>query len=350
MFALLEGFTHFGSWHGDSAAYVNIVKAFRGTASAEEAQFMHWHGILRPVVPFLALPLSYVISYRDAIATVNLGFLVLGTLFTYLFTKRLLNNEVALVSAMSFASASPTLIFGTAILTDGPGYSMQIILLYFLLFVLEEKKDFKTSLFAGMLIGIGVLTKETSFTVLVFLFLRFLLHKDRLKVSNVLTVALVSIAIPLVWAQLVGYSYLGFYGEGLAYQSSYIAEIGYKGLLVHPRLFALSIIYAFYLCLPFAFLAFFTVDNHQFKTICEILLSIGILLTLWPTGPESRFTFLTFPAILPLAALGMSEASQILARRPWFRMVSQRLWLLLILLATVAYANAATFRLYFRMP
>jgi len=79
-----------------------------------------------------------------------------------------------------------------------------------------------------------------------------------------------------------------------------------------------SAVYAFYLCLPFAFTAFFTVDDDRFKTICEILFSVGILLALWPTSPEARLTLLIFPAVLPFAAL--------------------------------AYTNAITFKLYFRIP
>ena len=345
LFALLEGLTHFGIWHGDSNGYVSIVKLFRGTASVEEAQVIGWHGILRPVVPFLSLPLSYVMSYRDAIATVNLGFLVLGTSFAFLFGSKFMNNRVGFISGVCFASAVPSLIFGTAVLTDGPGYAMEIVALYFVLFVLEEKRDLRTSLLTGALIGIAVLTKETNFVILGFLFLRFFLHKDRMKASNLILISLVGIVIPLVWSQLVGYNYLEFYGQGLAYNTP-----GYKGLLVQPGLFALSIVRAFRLCLPFALIGFFVVDDDIFKTLCELLVSIGILLVLWPTAPELRFTFLTFSAVLPLAASGIDEASEVLAGRPWFHKLSKRSWLILFLLAIVIYTNIATLSSYFRTP
>lgn len=344
--ALLEGLTHFGRMYSDSGGYVSMVKLLRGTAGVEEAQVIHWHGILRPVVPTLALPLSYLMSYRDAIATVNLGFLLLGTLFVYLLTRRLLNNRGAFVSAVCFASAFPNLFIGTAVLTDGPGYALEIITLYFLLFVLGEKKDFRNALFAGVLIGIGGLTKETNLIVIpVFLFLRLLLHRDRLNMSSALLAATIGIAIPLAWSQFVGFGYLAFYGQGLAFQTP-----GYNGLLLNPKLFALSAAYAFGLCLPFAFIGFFNVDDERFKTFCEILLSVGILLAMWPTAPEYRFTFLAFPAVLPLAASGMDKASEVLARRPWLNRLSQRSWLVLFLLATVALTNVASFRLYFRTP
>ena len=344
--ALLEGLTHFGIWYGDSNGYVSMVKLFRGVASVEEAQVIHWHGIVRPVVPTLALPLSYVMSYRDAIASVNLGFLVLGTFFAYLFTKRLLNSQAGFVSAVCFATAFPSLLFGAAVLTDGPAYAIEIIVLYYLLFVLEEKRDLRTSLLAGLLIAIAVLTKETSLIIiLTFLLLRYLLHKDKLALSNVLVVATLGILLPLVWSQLVGYNYLGFYGEGLAYHSP-----GYKGPLVQPWLFALSILKAFGFSLPFAFMGFFRVEDDRFKTLCQVLLSVGVLLVLWPTAPEYRFTFLTFPALLPLAALGMDQASDVLARRPWFNRLGKASWLVLFLFVTVVLPNVVAFGRYFRTP
>ena len=348
--ALLEGLTHFGIWFGDSNGYVSMVKLFRGTASVEEAQVIYWHGMLRPVVPFLAVPLSYLMSYRDAIATVNLGFLLLGTFFTYLFAKKLLGSRAAFVSAVFFASAYPSLLFGTAVLTDGPGYAMEIIVLYFLLFVLEKKSDLRTSLFAGVLIGIAILTKETNLIIIpAFLLLRWLLQRDKLSVSSVFVAAVVGTMIALACSQLVGHGYLSFYGEGIAYHTP-----GYKGALLNPRLFALSVVYAFGLCLPFVFIGFFNVDDDRFKTFCEILFSVGILLAIWPTAPEYRFTFLTFPAALPLAALGMDQASGILARRPWFSRLSHGSWLTLLLLATVVLTNVAVlsrcFTWCFRTP
>ncbi len=346
LIALLEGLTHFGIWHGDSSGYVSITKLFRGTATLEEAQVIRWHGIVRPVVPSLAVPLSYLMSYRDAIAAVNLGFLLLGTLFTYLFTRKLLNGRAAFISAVCFASAYPSLLFGTAVLTDGPGYAMEIIVLYALLFLMEKKSGLRTSLFVGVLIGIAALTKETNLiAVVIFLFLRSFLHRDRLNTSSALLAAVVGIAIPLAWSQFVGYGYLTFYGEGLVYHTP-----GYKGPLIHPLSFALTAVYAFGLCLPFAFTEFFDVNDDGFKIFCEILLSVGILLVVWPTAPEYRFTFLTFPAVLPLAGAGMERASEVLAKRPWLNRLSKSSWLGLLLLATVVLTNVVTLGLYFRTP
>lgn len=305
---------------------------------------MHWHGILRPVVPLLAVPVSFITSYANAIAAVNTAFILLGTLFTYLFAKKLLGAEVGFVSAIGFASAAPVLGYGTAVLTDGAGYAMLIVLFYLSVFVLPEKNSLRTASAVGVLAAIGMLTKETTSVVLIFLILFFFANRGRLNLRHLFVVVVLGFAIPLAWSQVVGHSYLGFYGEGLAYAGS-----GYNGPLLHPRLFAISAFLAFTLLLPFAFMAFFTLkDAAAFKVICLILFSTGLLVLAWPTLPESRFTFLTFPAVIPLAGLGVVQAAESLAERPWFRTLSKRQWLLVMLLVIVISTNVS--KGYFRLP
>jgi 4-amino-4-deoxy-L-arabinose transferase-like glycosyltransferase len=346
LLSLIESLTHFGVLHGDSDGYLSMVKVFRGTASPIEAEVVHWHGMLRPVVPALALPLSYVVNYRDAIGIVNVGFALLGTTFTFLFARRLLDSiEAGFVSAVLFVSAVPMLAYGTAILTDGPGYAMIIVSVYCLLFVLEQKPNFQTAIFSGMVVGIGLLTKETLVIVLVFLSIRYLLHRGKMRFGHVAIVFAVSLGLALVWSYMVGFNYLMVYQGGLAFQGP-----GYKGALIVPRAFALSAVHAFYLALPFAFLAFFTIDTDRLKTVVELALSALTLLVLWPTSPEGRLTFLTFPAILPLAALGIGQSAESLAGRPLLRVLNRRWWIVLILLAAIIYTNYFTRRLYFRLP
>ena len=346
LLSLIEGLTHFGVLHGDSSGYLSMVKFFRGTASPVEAQVVHWHGMLRPVVPLLALPLSFVVGYRDAIGIVNLGFALLGTAFTFLFARRLVGStEAGFVSAVLFASAVPMLAYGTAILTDGPGYAMVIVSLYCLLFVLEQKPNLQTAILSGIVVGIGLLTKETVAIILVFLAIRYLLHRGKMRLGHVAIVFAISLGLALIWSYMVGFNYLMVYQGGLAFQGP-----GYKGALIVPRAFAISFVHAFYLALPFAFLAFFTIDNDRFKTIVELALSALTLLVLWPTSPEGRLTFLTFPAILPLAALGIGQSAENLSGRPLLRVLNRRGWIILILIAAIIYTNYFTRRLYFRLP
>jgi 4-amino-4-deoxy-L-arabinose transferase-like glycosyltransferase len=347
LLALVEGLTHFGVLQGDSEGYTNMVELFRGTATLQQAQVLHWHGILRPIVPLLAVPFSFLVTDRSAVAIVNVAFVLLGTYMVYQLGKRLFGKEEAFITALVFASSVPILAYGTAVLTDGAGYAMLGTLIFIVLFVLPEKQDVRTAIITGLLIGLGILTKETNFIVVLLLWVNFLINRNKLKASSTIIITAIALLISFSWAQYVGHSYLQFYGEGLEYNTP-----GYKGPLLHLNIFVLSWQYAYsFILLPFAFLGFFYVEDEKFKTLLEILFSTGILVLLWPTLPEGRFTFLTFPAIIPFAAFAISRASTILAERPFFkRLISNRvLWIGLILAAVILYNNLSGLKL-FRLP
>ena len=341
LIAVLEGLTHFGSIQGDSQAYIELVESFRGVGNSK---ILQWHGVLRPVVPVLSLPLSFVVGYANAIALVNLGFIVLGTVVTYFLGSRLFSKEVGCVSAICFACSIPVLAYGFAVLTDGAGYAMLITLIYAALFKLPEKRDFRMAVLLGLLFGGAVLTKETNFIGLVFLWVQYVFNRNRTTAANLLVITAVCLSISFGWSHLVNHSYLGFYGEGLQYQTP-----GYKGPLLNVRAFLLSGEYAYALLLPFTFLGFFLVDRDAFQKLMEILVSTGALVVIWPTPPESRLTFLTFPAIIPLAAYAILQAATILGERPAFGKLDKRYWLVLIVLAVVFFDNFYTRRLYFRL-
>jgi 4-amino-4-deoxy-L-arabinose transferase-like glycosyltransferase len=300
-----------------------------------------------------AVPFSFVVGYDSAIAIVDTAFLMLGTYMMYKLGSRLFGSEEGFISAVAFATALPVLAYGAAVLTDGPGYAMLVTLVFAVLFILPERQDAKTAILVGALIGVGILTKEWNVVVVLFLWVLFLSDRSKLKLSNVLIATVVALLISFGWAQYIGHSYFGFYREGMQYGGmQYGGSPGYKGPLLHPRLFLLSLEYAFSpLLLGFAFIGFFYVENSRFKVIFEILFSAGMLILLWPTLPEHRFTFLAFPAIIPLAAFAISRASATLAERPFFRTITRNrlVWLTLILIVIVFYTNLAGLRLI-RLP
>jgi 4-amino-4-deoxy-L-arabinose transferase-like glycosyltransferase len=225
---------------------------------------------------------------------------------------------------------------------------MLVTLVFVVLFVLPERQDVRTAILVGALLGFGILTKETICVVILFLWVLFLTDRRKLKLSNVLIVTGVALLISFAWAQYIGYSHFRVYQEGgLEYGTP-----GYKGPLLHPRLFLLSSVYAFSpVLLPFAFMGFFYVEDSRFKVICEILFSTGMLILLWPTLPEGRLTFLTFPAIIPLAAFAVSRASTILGGRPFFRIITRNrlVWFALLLICIALYNNLLGLRLI-RLP
>jgi hypothetical protein len=227
--------------------------------------------------------------------------------------------------------------YGFAVLTDGAGYAMLITALYAILFGVPAGSDFnRRSILIGLLIGVSILTKETCFIALIFLWARYILDRKVLSLRNVLIITVVALAISVGYSQIVGHSYLRFYQEGLQYGGG---PSVYKGPLLHPTTFLISNEYAYYILLPFAFLGFFTVGKDQFRALVQVLFSTGLLVLLWPTPPESRLSFLTFPAVIPLAAFAISQAADVLAARPYFSLLNRRRWVLLIVIVLIVLNN-----------
>jgi hypothetical protein len=341
--AFVEGVTHFASFQGDSPGYVDLVKAFRGTATPTERAILSNYFVLRPVVSALAVPFSYVMSYTNAVATVNLVFLLLGTYVVFQFVNRLMmRRDAALAASICYASAFANLVFGVAVLADGAGFAMLIVSVYAILFLLH---DTRSSLLVGLIVGLSILTKETNLIAVIFLLIHYLRVRGKVKLLPFVIVAAVSLGLAFSWSTLVGFSYAKLYLLQFTY-----ATPGYKGTLVMPKLAASQIWNAFNFTLPFAFMALFLVTDDQFKTAIECTLPALVLFIASPTYIQSRFTFLAFPGILPLAAFGIVEAADVLARRPWFGKLSKVHWLLILLFMLVLYTNVITFRNYFGTP
>jgi 4-amino-4-deoxy-L-arabinose transferase-like glycosyltransferase len=345
LLALGECLTHFAQLQGDSSSYIDMVKLFRGVATSQEAQVFTWHGMLRPIVPLLAVPISYVLDYGFAIATVDTIFVLLGTFAVYLIGEKMFDPKVAFVSGMSFASAMPVLAYGAAVLTDGAGYGMLAVLTYVALFVLPQRQSFRVAVLIGAIVGVGVLTKETNLLILGLIWVIFLVNRGNLKIAPFLIVTAIAMAISLSWAHVIGQSYLVYYGQGLAYHNA----TGYSGPLLHPREFLISMESAFEVILPFAILGFFYVDDGNFKKLVEVLVATGSIVLLWPTPPEDRLTFLLFPAIILFAAFGITQASSILGSRPLFKNLSVEAWLTILLISLVVLTNLSGLRV-FRLP
>src|SRR5271157_2719296 len=225
LLALGECLTHFGGLQGDSSGYIDMVKLFRGLATPQEAQVFSWHGMLRPIVPLLAVPFSYVVDYRLAIATVDTAFILLGTFAVFLIGEKMFGPKGALVCGVSFATALPVLAYGASVLTDGAGYGILALLTYVALFVLPEKQSYGFAALTGALVGFGVLIKETNLLILGLVWIHFIINRGKFKIAPFLIVTAIAVAISLAWAHVIGQSYLGYYGQGLAYHNA----TGYSG-------------------------------------------------------------------------------------------------------------------------
>jgi len=335
--------THFGSFQGDSPGYVNLVKTFRGTATPAEQSIRSTIFILRPVVPSIAVPFSFFMDYAHAVAVVNLCFLVMGTFVLYQFVNKLtMKRDVAFATSVCYASAFANLVFGVAVLADGAGFAMLIVSLYAVIYLL---RDAKSSILVGLIVGVSILTKETNLIVVLVLLFQYLRFRREVSFLTFAVAAVIGLGLAFSWSLLVGFSYAKLYLIQFKYSTP-----GYKGALVMPKLAMSQLWNAFNLTLPFAFMALFLVNDDQFKTVIECISAALVLFVASPTYIQSRFVFLAYPGILPLAGFGITEAATIMGKRPWFGRLSRDDWFRLLLFIIVMYTNLVTFHNYFGTP
>jgi 4-amino-4-deoxy-L-arabinose transferase-like glycosyltransferase len=262
----------------------------------------------------------------------------------FLFVKETFDEELAVVSAILFATSVQVIVFSVSVLTDGAGYMFLIAGVAGILLWAERKGPGSWAL-VGILVGLAMLAKETNIILFVCLLVRLLSNRTQQQLKMTIVVFGIGLTIPLIWSGMIGFNYLQMYQAGLAYHG-----VGYKGALVSPRLFLKSLVYAFYLSLPLALIGFIKVENDKFKTLLEIFVSALPLLILWPTLPEGRFSFLLFPAVIPLAAVGLRDTATSLSNRPWFKELSARYWLILFTLFIVGFDTYITLSRYGRFP
>jgi hypothetical protein len=208
--------------------------------------------------------------------------------------------------------------------------------------VLPQRQSYLSAVLTGVLVGFSVLTKETSILTLGLIWIYFILNRTKLKIVPFILVTAIALVIGLTWAHFIGQSYLGYYGQGLAYHNT---TPEYSGPILNPHQFLVSLEYAFAVILPFAILGFFYVDDENFKKLVEVLVATGSIVLLWPTPPENRLTFLLFPAIIPFAVFGITQASSILGSRPLFKNLSAEAWLTIILSGIAVLNNLSGLRL-----
>ncbi|MFX1238539.1 MAG: glycosyltransferase family 39 protein [Promethearchaeota archaeon] len=138
----------------DSEQYAKLVDFFRGTGDLDDVSNA-WK--IRLLVPLLAsiIPL-------DPITSLNLISLVFNLLSVIIFYKLLerfqFNLKKRVLGTLMFVFAAPTIVLGFTPLTDTSGIFFILISLYI---YQTFNRNIRNDLILGIVIGIGVLARET---------------------------------------------------------------------------------------------------------------------------------------------------------------------------------------------
>lgn len=304
-FSLLEALTHFGNANPirgnpdldfDSPYYIRMLYYLRGEVERPPAPPFH----MRPLIPALALPLSYLVGVNNAFGLVNTTLWVLTALALYRLTLRLfMDREVALLSAILFSSSVPVLVYGAAISTDMAGLLFIIAGVILALRV----KDLRGYIAEGALIGMGVLAREpVSILIPMIPLMRVLRGETRFKrlAVELLVVLAVSSTPPAIyWFIIPNPNYTARFASCLA--TAFTSEKLIKSLIQVALTYHVGYLYLAY-CLVKRGLSF----DRAVHAI--LIVTIGFLVVDYFVGiPASRFVFLTAPAVLPMIAIGARE-------------------------------------------
>ena len=250
------------------------------------------------------------LSLSQTYALANTSFVVLAALVAYALGKRMFGDEeIGVLTSILFATAPTILWFGAAVLVDSPGYfftGLAVLLSY-------QYPANTTRRFCADLVAVaGVIFRESVVFGVGFL---TIVRVSQRRLSTVLLAIAIVASLELILLRGYGVDPFIIFQKFRAAQSA--TEVG--GSNWSLRNLAQTMINAFVPYFPralrysiYPILALFGFLNVKSKdrmwvVLCFAILSINAWI--WPVMTQ-RYSFLTWPAVLPLLACGMVAASK----------------------------------------
>lgn len=294
----VEGLTHFAQLYQDSPGYIKTAYSFLGTSPP-----VPWR-LLRPVIPFAASLLNSFLDIRTSFGIVNVFLWSVTSLLMFRYARRLTGQEdTAFLAAAFFTTSVPMLIFGAAILTDMAGYLFVLVGVILLFNWNLLRASLRKVVVAGLIMTLGVLARETVASVFFVAVLWALMSKGSWR--RLLLFVAIPLGLALIWSGLIGVSY---YNWAMS-NATFAAEHQAMSIPMRILTWSYSIAHAFRPeIVILAIVGFLRLrDRTKAKQELTIALGLSIFLLIAPGVIDYRYTFILFPAMLPLAALGTRE-------------------------------------------
>lgn len=314
----------------DSIGYLNTVELLRGNLDPSLLPELLQRGyLLRSLGSLIAFPLSYIFGVWNAFVVENSILYLLSVVFMYAAVEKLYSSKIAFYAAVLYASSPVLTTFGLAILQDMGIWFFYIGSVYLTLRFFgvggtneNETRPGNVYLFAfGVFVGLGMLMKESAIAGLFFFILVLLFSRHHSKHSvpkkiMILAIVFVATALPLAVNESITYTYFNN-----SHFNSWDSDSGPK--IIHTlgqTVYNLvkSFVMAFNVLIPLFLIGYYKEwkqhEHGNFAILTMLLLSSLPIVVGWPWN-ATRFAFLTFPAIIPLAAYGISELPQLMPRQ-----------------------------------
>jgi len=307
-----------GTINLDERGYIEVTDYFMGKDIEVFKQ-----RTLRPIVPILVIPFSYLFGTKASFLILNSILFVLLCESFFLLSKLLLKkSNLAFLSTLLLIFAFPIYYRGINVGVD-LAYWTIFIIMSILIIRYKKKKDMNTLNFGilSFFCGVSMLVMEFSLIAFLFLIITFISEKikrERLhKVILNLVIFSILFAIPLLIFQFLNqyifdYTILDkiLYDKELALQN--MINLGLPG-------FIKSFIGAFLASLfffPFGVIKIFK-NKENITIYTTMLISIIPILSLVNIH-TIRYVFILFPIIFPVTIIGTSYLADILQNKLQF--------------------------------
>lgn len=266
---------------------------------------------MRPMLPLIASLISLTgLGMSQAYGIANTAFVILGALIAYeLGISIFKSEEVGVLAAVLFATSPTILWFGAAVLVDSPGYfftGLAVALSY--RYSVNIKRKFAEE-FSAVL---GVIFKESVAFAIAFLLMARIYQK---KWRTVLLAGAIVLVMELALLSALSLDPLVFL------QKFYVAQkaADVTGSNWSIRNFAQTLVNAFvpyfprllrYTVYPLLVVVGFlkaSLRDKRWLVVCFAVLSINAMI--WPIMTQ-RYSFTTWPVVLPLLACGIVDGSK----------------------------------------
>lgn len=322
LIVILNSYSHWALDYPDSDCYVKTAQYIFNPVEDDRITCIEQR-LNRPTTLILSGGLAPLFGYENSFAIVNTVFWFLGAITLYSFVMKLYGRErLAFYSSILFATSIPLLRYGSAVLTDSGGYFFTILAAY-IIYTMKEDADFRKLIITGFLFALGILMKDH-----LMFFIPLYLILSRYSERKVLVRGIVAVIIAAVF---VGGFYLllsanplklFFDAAGMGYTYDNPEAWG-------PKNFILS--FGGFLYLPFFTIMGFLSDKDRKRVKNYYAMLISFMpLFIWP-AIEYRITFIMFPLIIPLAALGIEEFSSVFCKKPLFDKLKQKYYEIMII-------------------
>jgi len=322
---VVEAATHTGEIYPDSVGYIQAAYYFEGKISKTDMGAAYFR-LLRPVLPFAASLINHIIGINASFSVINFILWCASSLLIFKLTKLLTERtDAALISTAFFNASIPMLFYGGAILTDMAGYFF-VLLGTFLTFKIDlPRASYSRVAASALIITLGILARELVGAVILTVLIWTLLTKGSWR--RVALLVLIVLAGALLWSTVIGISYSSWFMFNVQRESElapFISQNAPMSLRIWTWIRTVRIAFRPEIVLATALGAVGILWKNyanlriQRKLASFVASLLGpaiftLALAIAGAGTDFRYTFIMFPGVLPLAAIGILWVSGELA-------------------------------------